>query len=231
MVSSPIDDVEEHKDIKPPKDGKRRYCCVCKLEENWRKEAGLRDERKKNSRIQDHMAICRKCGLTAHNLCMDHDRLILQDEVFQGMSCFAIAHSKECAGLWSVSKKSGALKRKFKAKTSASGEEVPAKVVDANVPLYSVNTSHIVYQNLAFEYGVTPRVRKRKSDGISQDVDELDIEGEAEIEREVDDIANDVGSIFSADSEREDGIDKTDKDGSDDSSSSSSSSEDEGSDE
>ena len=80
----------------------RPYCRVCKLEETLRKSVGLRYEKDGNSRHQKGMAVCscESCGLHAHSIIMNIDRKIFRLEVFENMTCFDIAHSDECIGLW-----------------------------------------------------------------------------------------------------------------------------------
>ena len=69
---------------------------------------------------------------------------------FRGKSCFKIAHSKECAGLWVVEGKVGRTMEK------------KGRVVGA--PGYSVQTSHPIYAYLLGEYGLSPKKRQKLDD-------------------------------------------------------------------
>ena len=53
------------------------YCQVCKLEEKWRKDAGLKDVRGQSSRTQRSLAVCShpRCSVRAHYHGVKQDRL------------------------------------------------------------------------------------------------------------------------------------------------------------
>ena len=79
---------------------KRMACAVCKLEEGWMKQCNIRQAYGEGSRQQRHMSICSTCGISAHSLPVLWKRKIFQWEDFRGKSCFHIAHSASCAGLF-----------------------------------------------------------------------------------------------------------------------------------
>ena len=83
--------------------GKQIYCQVCKLEEKWRKDAGFRDARGHSSRTQRSLAgcACRGCNVRAHCMKVQSERMIFDIPTLRGLTCFEIAHSETCWGLWS----------------------------------------------------------------------------------------------------------------------------------
>ena len=95
---------------------------------------------------------------------MDHDRKILQMPCFRGKTCFDIAHSKECAGLWVVQGMAGRTAER-------QGEQVQA-------PAYSVHTSHPIYKHLIGEYGLSPKKRRKlgASDEGAEEEEKIDEE-------------------------------------------------------
>ena len=129
----------------------RNRCMVCKqLEEKWRKEDGLKDARGMNCRSQKHMVVCACCQLAAHGVPMSHDRKIFDIPELEGMSCFSIAHSEFCKGLWSVS--SNIVEVFPRNVPGASQDTVP----DSNEVMtrsYEVKRSHQVYKSLLRQYG------------------------------------------------------------------------------
>ena len=146
----------------------RRHCIVCKMEEGWRRKAGLKDVRGMNSRSQNAMAVCScaQCAVVAHTLPMGHDRKIFQDERFVGMSCWEIAHSSECKGIWSVTESAGG------SSVRRDGNEVKAKS-------YSMKRSHQIVKDMANEYGHRERRPRRR---INRDVEDDQICRDCEIE-------------------------------------------------
>ncbi len=79
------------------------FCCVCKLEENWQtKTDNRKDEQGNNSRLQKYL--CKgqnsEWKLMVHNGCVDHEWKIFMLPNFENMSCFEIAHSTVCKGLF-----------------------------------------------------------------------------------------------------------------------------------
>ena len=124
----------------------RSRCIVCSMEEGWRKKAGLKDSRGKNSRTQNALAVCScaQCAVAAHTIPMGHDRKIFEDDRFVGMSCWDIAHSSECKGIWPVTE-------------SAGGKTVRRdSVFDLNevkAVSYMVKRSHTIVKDMANEYG------------------------------------------------------------------------------
>ena len=146
--------------------------------------AGKKDMRAKNSRSQTHLTICDHpaCGVVAHNVVTGHDRLILQSEQFVGMTCFDIAHSKGCQGLWSTLERKGSeiMNKPVYSKNedgdleTVDGEKVVLKEYETKRATYSVNTAHQLYVNLAHEYGIEPNKwkKKRKAEDPTPDVEE-----------------------------------------------------------
>ena len=139
----------------PATKGTRNYCVVCRLEEGWRKEKGEKDEYGKNSRCQDHMVKCldTNCQLYAHNMPVAHDRRIFQLEPFVGKSCWDIAHSDECKGLWKISGRAG----ESVERSSRSGD-----VQEVKAQSYSLVRTHKIYKQLAEYYGKEKETRPRK---------------------------------------------------------------------
>ena len=137
----------------------RKYCVVCKLEEVWRREAGKKDDRGKNSRCQDHMVQCSNndCQLCAHSMPTGNDRKIFQMECFQGKSCYEIAHSEECKGLWKPLVDGEVI---FRTTNSSNDSDGNIRVVKA--PSCAVNRSHGMYKCLATLYGKSPETRNRR---------------------------------------------------------------------
>ena len=133
----------------------KQHCQVCKLEQKWRKQAGLKDGYGKISRSGRSLATCSHpgCQVRAHCHHVDHNRKIFSHPSLRGMTCFEIAHSSCCKGLWNG--KGGFRRRGLRQHT------------------YSVSTSHPVYNYLAEEYGVptkrTRRSNKRKAGEMEQD--------------------------------------------------------------
>ena len=81
---------------------------------------------------------------------MSHDRKIFDIPELEGMSCFSIAHSEFCKGLWSVS--SNIVEVVPRNVPGASQDTVP----DSNEVMtrsYEVKRSHQVYKSLLRQYG------------------------------------------------------------------------------
>lgn len=78
----------------------RMRCAVCKLEEKWIDRVGIPKAFGAGSRQQRHMAMCSKCGITAHSLPVPWNRRIFNLQPLRGLSCFQIAHHNFCDGLW-----------------------------------------------------------------------------------------------------------------------------------
>ena len=78
---------------------------------------------------------------------MGNDRKILQFGSFKGKSCFEIAHSAACRGLWTTDPHGPGCK-------------------------YSVNLSHPIYKTLRVAYGL-PRERKRQRRAADANEEEL----------------------------------------------------------
>lgn len=153
-----------------------RHCCVvCKLEEVWRKEDGLKDPRTKNARCQKFLAGCshKECQVIAHVIPMDHDRKIFKMTAFRGLSCYEIAHSEQCRGLWATSSKflcttvMGGVTKERKVLAIAKGDN-DVDTGQVKFPSYSVKRSHPIYQSLAKAYGRNPNKRKRRAN-VSED--------------------------------------------------------------
>ena len=90
---------------------------------------------------------------------MDHDRKILQNERFVRMSCWDIAHSSACKGLWTVNTEAG--NTVFRDSFADDLDLVPNTVV--NAVGYCMKRSHPIYKKLAKEYGVTERRARRRT--------------------------------------------------------------------
>lgn len=143
--------------------GSRSYCAVCKLEEKWRKEDGKKDMYGKNSRCQQYLALCSKacCLIPAHTIAVEHERKLFKMEGLEGLSCFEIAHSPVCKGLWRTSTKAG--------KTTTRQHKKVRAVT------YSVRRSHPVYCSLLQLYGRRQEKRPgRKKEGDNDDNEFLD---------------------------------------------------------
>ena len=127
-----IDDLHGHVPI-PANHHERLRCAVCKLEEGWMKVCGMKANYGQGSRQQRHMAVCSLCGISAHSLRVEWERKIHIIEPLAKMSCFQIAHSSYCTGLWTTR-----------------GQEVETFMRAC----YYVNTSHQVYQSIMESYGL-----------------------------------------------------------------------------
>ena len=112
----------------------RMVCAVCKLEEGWMKSCNMTKKYGEGSRQQRHMSICTVCGITAHSLPVSWNRKIFQMDAFSGMSCFLIAHSTACAGLFLPRTGMNNL-------TLRKGKTVKKQY-------YRIGTSHAVYRTL-----------------------------------------------------------------------------------
>ena len=153
----------------PADKGTRNYCVVCRLEENWRREKGEKDDYGKNARCQDHMVKCldTSCQLYAHNVAVDHSRRIFQLEPFIGKSCWDIAHSDECKGLWKISGRAG----ESVERSSGSGD-----VQEVKAQSYSVVRTHNIYKQLAEYYGKEKETRPRKRRRDDGDDEEAEVD-------------------------------------------------------
>ena len=139
--------------------GGRRFCIVCKIEEKWRGEDGIKDAPGKSARSQFHMAMCtnESCKTVAHATKVDHERKILNMPCFVGMSCFNIMYSRECSGLWTISPIAGM----------------------GGVPSYGVNRKLPIYVHLREQYARGPETRKRSIRDAMEDSED-DIEESVE---------------------------------------------------
>ena len=93
------------------------------------------------------MCSCVSCGLHAHSTVMGIDCKIFSLEGFENMTCFDIAHSKECIGLW-------------KETISAGGSEWRGDKL-AKVKSYTVMRTHPIFKRLRVLYNL-PLVETRK---------------------------------------------------------------------
>ena len=110
------------------------------LEENWMRDKNISERKGWGSRQQRNMVMCTKCGLSAHLFPVEWKRRIFQMEPLRGLGCFAIAHHKHCTGLW---------KSQERNKNMQDGGQKQRKL-----PRYRVHTTHPVYQELKYHYGV-----------------------------------------------------------------------------
>ena len=107
------------------------------------------------SRQQRHLARCNMCGITAHSLRVSWQRKILNIDALNGMSCFEIAHSDHCMGLWIG--KGGQTNMMIR-----QGKTFKKQA-------YRVSITHLLYRSLMESYGCTPNVRntkKRRGKGV-----------------------------------------------------------------
>ena len=145
----------------------RMRCAVCKLEEPWMDAKKIKREYGKGSRQQRHLAVCSVCGITAHSLPVDWKRVIFEEDALQGLSCFQIAHSQTCSGLW-ITKGSGGRQ------SQRMGKAVRKKS-------YTVSIAHPLYKHLMQAYGLGSHARKKRRTGQSEsNQGEEDIDSESE---------------------------------------------------
>ncbi len=125
------------------------------------------------------MVKCAKCGLTAHNAPMGHDRQILHMTQFVGKSCFQIAHSDECAGLWNRCANAG---KEVKRTTFAAGsdDELTPVTMKVKAQSYLVARSHPVTVELAAHYGEYAKRSKRQriDDAETDDAENDNVEND-----------------------------------------------------
>ena len=158
----------------------RFYCVVCKLEENWRKEDGLRDPHGRNARSQKNMCICSKkdCQLVCHAIPMGHERKIFDIEGLRGLSCFEVAHSDMCKGLWVCSERAGQLISKSLHPNDPRNKCDSVTKVKQRLPSYSLKRTHPVYKHLQEAYGRGREKRRRRTKNME------DIENDDEDQKE-----------------------------------------------
>ena len=88
------------------------------------------------------MCSCAQCVVVVHTIPMGHDRKIFKNKRIVGMSCWDIAHSSECKGIWLVTE-------------SASGSSVRWDGVfdmdEVKAVSYTVERSHPIFKVMANE--------------------------------------------------------------------------------
>ena len=138
--------------------GKTPSCVVCRIESNWIK---IKDTFGSGPKSQSDLVQCEICGLIAHCGPPKCERKIFS--IFEGKTCFQIAHEKKCSGLWSKRKKN-------------------------SVMSWEVKKNHPMYKKLMVAHGVEHRPRKKQqqkgeiesieNDTMDTDSDEdLDVDG------------------------------------------------------
>ena len=116
------------------------------------------------------MCSCAQCVVVVHTIPMGHDRKIFEDEIFVGMSCWDIAHSSECKGIWSVTESAGG---------SSVRRDGIFDMNEVKAMSYSMKRSHQIVKDMANEYGHRERRPRRR---ISRDVENDQICRDCEIE-------------------------------------------------
>ncbi len=161
QVNSPRSPVTNGHNPMPVDHKDRMRCAVCKLEENWMDACNMKRDYGSGSRQQRHLARCNMCGITAHSLLVSWHRKIFNIDALKGMSCFEIAHSDHCMGLW-----------------IGKGDENNMMIHQGKTvkkQAYRVSIAHPLYISLMNSYGFTPNPRnskKRRGEGSVGDVSE-----------------------------------------------------------
>ena len=122
---------------------------------------GIKANYGQRSHQQRHMEVCSLCGISAHSLRVEWERKIHIIEPLAKMSCFQIAHSSYCTGLWTTR-----------------GQEVETFMRQGKLvkkACYYLNTSHQVYQSIMASYGLI-RTKRRIGCNSSDEEDHTDVE-------------------------------------------------------
>ena len=129
-----------------------KWCCVCQLETQFHASWNMKIRGTEGMEAMKEKCSVHKVVACTHPNCMFHahfvwptdsDRFIFQNPMFNGMTCFKIAHSTATEDLWQSN-----LQLKYK----DTGSKKHAWLAHKK-KAYSVSTCHPLYTQLRLKYG------------------------------------------------------------------------------